>query len=213
LYAIGSVVGPHPFPAMVRDFQSVVGREAKEQFQQMTGKLPDTLMACVGGGSNAIGLFTEFLEDDVDIYGVEPAGLSFKPGEHAATMTLGTPGVIHGFKCHLLQDENGEPSPVYSVASGLDYPGVGPQHSYLKDIERVKYVTASDKEAIDAFFEISRVEGIIPALESAHAIAYVIKLAPTLPKDHTILVNLSGRGDKDIDFVVEKYGKDYGIDE
>jgi tryptophan synthase beta chain len=190
-----------------------VGREAKEQFQQMTGKLPDTLMACVGGGSNAIGLFTEFLEDDVDIYGVEPAGLSFKPGEHAATMTLGTPGVIHGFKCHLLQDENGEPSPVYSVASGLDYPGVGPQHSYLKDIERVKYVTATDKEAIDAFFEISRVEGIIPALESAHAIAYVMKLAQTLPKDHTILVNLSGRGDKDIDFVVEKYGKDYGIDE
>ena len=212
LYAIGSVVGPHPFPAMVRDFQSVVGREAKEQFKDMTGKLPDTLMACVGGGSNAIGLFTEFLEDDVEMYGVEPSGLSFKPGEHAATMTLGTPGVIHGFKCHLLQDENGEPSPVYSVASGLDYPGVGPQHSYLKDIERVKYVTASDKEAIDAFFEISRVEGIIPALESAHAIAYVMKLAPTLPKDHTILVNLSGRGDKDIDFVVEKYGKDYGIE-
>ena len=211
LYAIGSVVGPHPFPAMVRDFQSVVGREAKEQFKDMTGKLPDTLMACVGGGSNAIGLFTEFLEDDVEMYGVEPSGLSFKPGEHAATMTLGTPGVIHGFKCHLLQDENGEPSPVYSVASGLDYPGVGPQHSYLKDIERVKYVTASDKEAIDAFFEISRVEGIIPALESAHAIAYVMKLAPTLPEDHTILVNLSGRGDKDIDFVVEKYGKDYGI--
>ena len=211
LYAIGSVVGPHPFPAMVRDFQSVVGREAKEQFLAMTGKLPDTLMACVGGGSNAIGLFTEFLEDDVDIYGVEPAGLSFKPGEHAATMTLGKPGMIHGFKCYLLQDEKGEPAPVYSVASGLDYPGVGPQHSYLKDIERVKYVTASDKEAIDAFFEISRVEGIIPALESAHAIAYAIKLAPTLPKEHTLLINLSGRGDKDIDFVVEKYGAEYGV--
>lgn len=213
LYAIGSVVGPHPFPAMVRDFQSVVGREAKEQFQAMTGKLPDTLMACVGGGSNAIGLFTEFLDDDVEIYGVEPSGLSFKTGEHAASMTMGTPGIIHGFKCHLIQDDKGEPAPVYSVASGLDYPGVGPQHSYLNDIKRVKYVTANDKEAIDAFFEISRVEGIIPALESAHAIAYVMKLAPTLPKDHTILVNLSGRGDKDIDFVVEKYGKDYGVEE
>jgi len=168
-------------------------------------------VACIGGGSNAIGLFSEFLDDDVEIYGVEPAGLSFKPGEHAATMTMGKPGMIHGFKCYLIQDEKGEPAPVYSVAPGLDYPGVGPQHSYLKDIERVKYVTANDKEAIDAFFEISRVEGIIPALESAHAIAYAMKLAPTLPKDHTLLINLSGRGDKDIDFVVEKYGADYGI--
>ncbi len=212
LYCIGSVVGPHPFPSMVRDFQSVVGREAKEQFNAMTGKLPDNLIACVGGGSNAIGLFTAFLEDEtVAMYGVEPSGLSFKPGEHAATMTMGTPGIIHGFRCYLIQDEKGEPLPVYSVASGLDYPGVGPQHSYLKDIRRVEYVTAGDREAIDAFFEISRVEGIIPALESAHAVAYAIKLAPKLPKDQTILINLSGRGDKDIDFVVKKYGRDYGI--
>ncbi|MFO7842043.1 MAG: tryptophan synthase subunit beta [Fidelibacterota bacterium] len=214
LYCIGSVVGPHPFPAMVRDFQSVVGREAREQFKLMTGKLPDNLIACVGGGSNAIGLFTAFLEDeDVAMYGVEPSGISFKPGEHAATMTMGKPGMIHGFRCYLIQDEKGEPLPVYSVASGLDYPGVGPQHSYLKDIRRVYYVTASDREAIDAFFEISRVEGIIPALESAHAIAHAIKLAPQLPKETTILVNFSGRGDKDIDFVAAKYGKDYGVTE
>ncbi len=213
LYCIGSVVGPHPFPSMVRDFQTVVGREAKEQFITMTGVLPDNLIACVGGGSNAIGLFTEFLKDeDINIYGVEPSGLSFKPGEHAATMTMGTPGIIHGFRCYLIQDEKGEPLPVYSVASGLDYPGVGPQHSYLKDIKRVKYVTASDKEAIDAFFELSRVEGIIPALESAHAVAYAMKLAAKLPKDQTILINLSGRGDKDIDFVAEKYGQDYGME-
>ncbi|MDZ7796286.1 MAG: tryptophan synthase subunit beta [Candidatus Marinimicrobia bacterium] len=214
MYCIGSVVGPHPFPAMVRDFQSVVGREAREQFRKMTGELPGNLIACVGGGSNAIGLFTAFLEDeDVVMYGVEPSGISFKPGEHAATMTMGKPGMIHGFRCYLIQDEKGEPMPVYSVASGLDYPGVGPQHSYLKDIRRVHYVTASDKEAMDAFFEISRVEGIIPALESAHAIAQAIKLAPELSEDQTILVNLSGRGDKDIDFVAAKYGKDYGVTE
>ncbi len=212
-YAIGSVVGPHPFPMMVRDFQSIVGREARRQFSDMTGALPDNLVACVGGGSNAIGLFTAFLDDhDVNIYGVEPSGLSFKNGEHAATLTLGTPGVLHGFKSYLLQDEKGEPLPVYSVASGLDYPGVGPQHSLLKDIERVTYVTANDREAIDAFFELSRVEGIIPALESAHAVAYALKLAQELDAKKTILVNLSGRGDKDIDFVTETYGKDYGID-
>ena len=211
-YAIGSVVGPHPFPMMVRDFQSVVGYEAKEQFREMTGGKPDHLVACVGGGSNAIGLFTAFLEDeDIKIYGVEPSGLSFKPGEHAATMTLGTPGVIHGFKCYLLQDDEGNPLPVYSVASGLDYPGVGPEHSYLKDIGRIKYETITDKEAIDAFFQLSRVEGIIPALESAHAVSYAVKLAASLPKDETILVNLSGRGDKDIDYVTAKYGKDYGV--
>lgn len=211
-YAIGSVVGPHPFPMMVRDFQQIVGEEAREQFQAMTGKLPDNLVACVGGGSNAIGLFTAFLDDeDVDIYGVEPSGRSFKTGEHAATLTKGKPGIIHGFKCYLLQNENGEPQEVYSVASGLDYPGVGPQHSYLKDIDRVKYKTINDNEAIEAFFEISRKEGIIPALESAHAIAYTIKMAKELSADKTILVNLSGRGDKDIDFVAEKYGKKYGI--
>ncbi len=212
LYAIGSVVGPHPFPMMVRDFQSIVGREAKEQFKELTGSTPDNLVACVGGGSNAMGLFTAFLDNkDVNIYGVEPAGCGFKVGEHAATLTYGKPGIIHGFKCYLLQDETGQPSPVHSVASGLDYPGVGPQHSYLKDIGRVNYVTINDVESIDAFFELSRVEGIIPAIESAHAVAYAEKLAKNLGKDKTILVNLSGRGDKDIDFVVDKYGPQYGI--
>ncbi len=213
LYAIGSVVGPHPFPMMVRDFQQVVGYESKEQFMQMTGKLPDNLVACVGGGSNAIGLFTAFLDNnEIDIYGVEPAGTSLDLGKHAATLTKGTPGMIHGFKCYLLQDEEGEPAPVYSVASGLDYPGVGPQHSYLKDIERVKYEYIYDKEAIEAFFTLSRKEGIIPAVESAHAVAYAMKLAATLDKEKTILVNLSGRGDKDIDFVVGQYGKDFGVE-
>ncbi len=211
-YAIGSVVGPHPFPMMVRDFQQIVGMEAKKQFEEITGSIPDNLVACVGGGSNAIGLFTAFLNDtDVKIYGVEPAGISFKDGEHAATLTLGKPGILHGFNSYLLQDENGEPLPVYSVASGLDYPGVGPQHSLLKDLGRVTYVTADDKEAIDAFFELSRTEGIIPAVESAHAVAYTIKLAETEGQGKTILVNLSGRGDKDIDFVVETYGKNYDI--
>ncbi len=212
-YAIGSVVGPHPFPMMVRDFQKIVGEEAKEQFLETTGKLPDNLIACVGGGSNAIGLFTAFLDElEVNIHGVEPAGISLEDGKHAATLTLGKPGIIHGFKCYLLQDGDGNPLPVYSVASGLDYPGIGPQHSLLKDIGRVNYTTADDKEAIDAFFELSREEGIIPALESAHAVAYAIKLAPQLDKDKTILVNLSGRGDKDIDFVVDNYGKNYGVE-
>jgi len=211
-YAIGSVVGPHPFPGMVRDFQSIVGVEAKEQFQQMTGKLPDNLVACVGGGSNALGLFTAFMDDEtVAMHGVEPSGRDLEtPGEHAATMTKGTPGIMHGFKSYMLQDEKGEPQEVYSVASGLDYPSVGPQHAYLKDIGRVNYVSISDKETIDAFFELSREEGIIPAIESAHAVAYALKLAQK-PNIGTILVNLSGRGDKDIDFVVENYGKEYGI--
>ncbi|SFV55369.1 Tryptophan synthase beta chain like [hydrothermal vent metagenome] len=210
-YAIGSVVGPHPFPQMVRDFQSIVGVEAKEQFVQMNGKLPDNLVACVGGGSNALGLFTAFMEDEsVAMHGVEPAGRSLDAGENAATMTLGKVGVMHGFKSYMLQDEAGEPQEVYSVASGLDYPSVGPQHSYLKDIERVKYSYIYDKEAIDAFFELSREEGIIPAIESSHAVAYALKLAKE-PNIGTILINLSGRGDKDIDFVVENYGKDYGI--
>lgn len=206
LYAIGSAVGPHPFPMMIRDFQSVVGYEAREQFLELTGELPDALVACVGGGSNAIGLFTAFLEDeDIAIYGVEPAGKSFKTGEHAATLTLGKPGVLHGFSSYLLQDEDGNPQPVYSIASGLDYPGVGPQHSYLKDIERVQYVTANDLEAVDAFYTLSRVEGIIPALESSHAVAYALKLAKELGPDRTILINLSGRGDKDIDFILNNY--------
>lgn len=213
-YAIGSVVGPHPFPMMVRDFQSVVGREARQQFLEMTGKLPDNLVACVGGGSNAAGLFSAFLNDkEVQIHGVEPGGLSFKDGEHAATLTKGKPGVIHGFKCYLLQNEKGEPQEVYSVASGLDYPGVGPEHSHLKDIGRAQYHVITDTEAIDAFFTLSRREGIIPALESAHAVAFALKLAKSEGKGRTILLNLSGRGDKDIDFVAAKYGKSYGLTE
>ncbi|HHX8670674.1 TPA: tryptophan synthase subunit beta [Vibrio alginolyticus] len=213
LYAIGSVVGPHPFPKMVRDFQSIIGNEARVQFKEMTGKLPNNLVACVGGGSNAMGLFTAFLEDEqVAIHGVEPAGRSLqKVGEHAATLTLGEPGIMHGFKSYMLKDAQGEPQEVYSVASGLDYPSVGPQHSYLKDIGRVNYGSISDDEAIDAFFELSREEGIIPAIESSHAVAYAIKLAKQ-GETGSILINLSGRGDKDIDFVVEHYGAKYGIE-
>lgn len=204
LYAIGSVVGPHPFPKMVRDFQTVVGIEARQQFMDKYGKLPDILMACVGGGSNAMGLFTAFLNDDVDMIGVEPAGKGLDTPDHAATLTLGSKGAIHGFECYNLQDDEGNPLPVYSIASGLDYPGVGPQHCYLKDIERVQYVTADDKECLDAFMDLSRLEGIIPALESAHAVAHAMKIAKDMPKDKNILVNLSGRGDKDADFVADK---------
>ncbi len=206
LYCIGSVVGPHPFPMMVRDFQRVVGIEAREQFLEMTGELPDKVVACVGGGSNAMGIFSAFLEEDeCELFGVEPAGRSLNLGDHAATMTFGTPGIIHGFKCYTLQDEKGEPAPVYSIASGLDYPGVGPEHSMLKDLKKVKYDKINDQETLDAFFELSRLEGIIPALESAHAVAYACKLAEKYPHK-SILVNLSGRGDKDIDFVVDTYG-------
>lgn len=211
-YAIGSVVGPHPFPEMVRDFQSIVGKEAREQFLEMTGLLPNNIVACVGGGSNSIGLFSAFLEDaEVNMYGIEPAGKSFEYGEHAATLTFGEQGIIHGFKCYCLKNDNNEPAEVYSIASGLDYPGVGPEHCYLKDIERVQYKYATDEETVNAFFELSRTEGIIPALESSHAIAYAIKLAKKLTPDKTILVNLSGRGDKDMDFVIKKYGHKYGI--
>ncbi len=205
LYAIGSVVGPHPFPRMVRDFQSIVGREAREQFLEKQGKLPDIITACVGGGSNAIGLFTAFLNDeDVKLVGVEPAGKGLDTNEHAATLTLGSKGAIHGFECYNLQDDEGNPLPVYSIASGLDYPGVGPQHCYLKDIKRVEYETADDKECLDAFMTLSRLEGIIPALESAHAVAYAMRIAATMSSDQTILINLSGRGDKDADFVAAK---------
>jgi tryptophan synthase beta chain len=211
-YAIGSVVGPHPFPMMVRDFQSVVGQEARAQFADMTGKLPDHIMACVGGGSNAMGIFTAFLDDPVKLYGVEPAGRNLEiMGEHAATMTKGKPGVMHGFKSYMLSDENGEPEEVYSVASGLDYPSVGPQHSYLKDIGRVNYTTINDDEAMSMFFELAKVEGIIPAIESAHAVAYAVKFAQNEGRGSSILVNLSGRGDKDIDFAVENYGKKFGV--
>lgn len=204
LYAIGSVVGPHPFPRMVRDFQSIVGREARAQFLDKYSKLPDTVMACVGGGSNAIGLFTAFLNDeDVELIGVEPAGKGLDTPDNAATLTLGTKGAIHGFECYNLQDKKGNPLPVYSIASGLDYPGVGPQHCYLKDIKRVRYETIDDKECLEAFMVLSRSEGIIPALESAHAIAYAMKIAKDMPDDKSILINLSGRGDKDADFVAE----------
>ncbi len=206
-YAIGSVVGPHPFPKMVRDFQSIVGFEARAQFFEKQGKLPDIITACVGGGSNAIGLFTAFLEDEnVRMVGVEPAGKGLDTADHAATLTLGKKGAIHGFECYNLQDDEGNPLPVYSIASGLDYPGVGPQHCYLKDIKRVEYVTADDKECLDAFLTLSRMEGIIPALESAHAVAYAMRIAPTMSSKQTILINLSGRGDKDADFVANKLG-------
>ena len=200
-FGIGSVVGPHPYPMIIRDFQSIVGQEAKRQILDHEKRLPDYLIACVGGGSNAIGLFHEFLNDSVKMIGVEPSGKSFKPGDHAATLTLGKPGEIHGMFTYLLQDDGGNPLSVHSIASGLDYPGIGPIHSDLKDKKRVEYVTINDKEALEAFQELSKTEGIIPALESSHAIAHAIKFAPKLAKDIIIIVNLSGRGDKDIDYV------------
>lgn len=209
IYCIGSAVGPHPFPLIVRDFQIVVGEEAREQFMQMTGHLPDAVCACVGGGSNSIGMFVPFLADPVEIIGVEPLGRGSGIGDHAASMTFGKKGVLHGFESYLLQDEKGEPLPVYSVASGLDYPATGPEHAYLKDMGRTQYDTVDDKEAMEAFFALSRYEGIIPALESSHAVAYAMRCARE-GKFGSILVNLSGRGDKDMDYVIEHYG--YGED-
>lgn len=203
-FAIGSVVGPHPFPMIVRDFQAVIDREAKEQIIEKEGILPNYLVACVGGGSNAIGLFHEFLDDDVKMIGVEPSGKSFKDGEHAATLTLGKKGVLHGMMTYLLQDEKGEPMPVHSIASGLDYPGIGPVHADLKDKGRVEYVCVNDIEALEAFQELTRTEGIIPALESAHALAHAIKISPKMKKGEIIIVNLSGRGDKDVDYIANK---------
>ncbi|SMF16181.1 tryptophan synthase subunit beta [Desulfovibrio gilichinskyi] len=198
-YLLGSAVGPHPYPSMVRDFQSVIGKEAREQCLEDEGRLPDYCIACVGGGSNAIGLFSDFVKDEtVKLVGVEPAGRSLNPGDHAATLCLGKPGIMHGFNSYMLKDEKGEPAPVYSISAGLDYPSVGPEHSHLKDLGRATYVHASDKEAVDAFFTLSQKEGIIPALESSHALAHAIRLAPTLHKDNIIIVNLSGRGDKDV---------------
>ena len=206
IYCIGSVVGPHPFPEMVRDFQSVIGIEAREQMLSMSGRLPDAVIACVGGGSNAMGIFSAFLDDkDVAIYGVEPAGKGLDTNMNAVRMVRGKKGVLHGFKCYFIQDEKGEALPVYSIASGLDYPGIGPQHCYLHDIKRVRYESATDREAVEAFYALSRMEGIIPALESSHAVAYAVKLAKEIGKGKNILVNLSGRGDKDIDFVMESY--------
>jgi len=202
MYAIGSAVGPHPFPMMIEHFQSVIGREAKEQFLEQTGNLPECIVACVGGGSNAIGLFGAFIDENgVDIYGVEPLGKGKRQGDNAASITYGKDGFIHGFKCKLLQDENENIVNAYSVASGLDYPGVGPKHCYLHEIGRVKYKLADDNDAIDAYFELSRSEGIIPALESSHAVAYGLKLAKS-GKYKNILINLSGRGDKDVQFVL-----------
>lgn len=207
IYAIGSVVGPHPFPKMVRDFQSIIGREAREQFLTKYQTLPDYVTACVGGGSNAMGMFTEFLNDEsVTLVGVEPAGKGLDTPDHSATLTLGKPGELHGMKCYILETEDGEPMPVHSIASGLDYPGVGPQHSYLKELGRVQYDTASDKECLDAFMGLSQIEGIIPALESSHAVAWAMRKAPELAKDQSILINLSGRGDKDADYVADKLG-------
>lgn len=205
IYCIGSVVGPHPFPQMVRDFQMCIGTEAREQFIEMTGILPDAVCACVGGGSNSMGMFPAFLNDPVDIYGVEPMGKGTTLGDHAASITFGKKGLLHGFESIMLQDANGEPAPVHSIASGLDYPSVGPEHAYLHQLGRVKYVSALDEEAVDAFFKLSRYEGIIPALESSHAIAFAMKLAKEM-KTGAILVNCSGRGDKDVDYVAEHYG-------
>ena len=205
IYCIGSVVGPHPFPMMVRDFQSVVGIEAREQFTEMTGHLPDAVVACVGGGSNAAGFFSGFLNDPVDIIGVEPLGRGPKLGDHAASLKFGTEGVMHGFNSIMLKDENGDPAPVYSVASGLDYPSSGPEHAFLQEIGRAKYDVIDDEETIDAFYKLSRLEGIIPAIESSHAVAYAVKMAKQM-NHGSILINLSGRGDKDMDYIIEKYG-------
>lgn len=198
-YIIGTVAGPHPYPQMVRDFQAVIGQEAREQIIEKTGKLPDALVACVGGGSNAIGLFHPFLQDkSVAIYGVEAGGKGIETGEHAASLTAGKPGVLHGNRTYLLCDEDGQVKDTYSISAGLDYPGVGPEHAWLKDSGRANYVVINDDEALDAFRLLTKVEGIIPALESSHAVAYAIKLAKTMDASQTIIVNLSGRGDKDM---------------
>ncbi|EEB79933.1 tryptophan synthase, beta subunit [marine gamma proteobacterium HTCC2148] len=203
-YIIGTVAGPHPYPLLVRDFQCVIGREARAQSLAQTGRLPDALVACVGGGSNAIGLFHPFLEDEsVAMYGVEAGGHGVSTHQHAAPLTAGTPGVLHGNRTYLMQDENGQIMHTHSVSAGLDYPGVGPEHSWLKDVGRVNYVVANDDEALKAFHTLTRVEGIMPALESSHALAYAEKLAAEMSPEQTIVVNLSGRGDKDIHTVAE----------
>ena len=206
-YIIGTVAGPHPYPAMVRDFQAVIGRESREQIQAMTGRLPDALIACVGGGSNAIGLFYPFLDDkDVAIWGVEAAGDGLETGNHAAPLCAGTPGVLHGNRTYLMEDRDGQIIETHSVSAGLDYPGVGPEHAWLKDSGRAKYVAVTDDEALDAFHRLTRTEGIIPALESSHAIAQVIKMAPEMGKEQILLINLSGRGDKDMHTVASHEG-------
>ena len=210
MYAIGSVVGPHPFPLIVEHFQSVIGREARGQMLDLVNELPDYVLACVGGGSNSIGIFNGFLDDEgVNLVGIEPLGKSEKLGENAASINYGRVGELHGFRSMFLQDADGNIADAYSVASGLDYPGVGPKHAYLNEIGRAKYVTIDDKEAVDAFFELSKTEGIIPALESSHAVAYGLKLAKECSNETKILINLSGRGDKDLDFILKKIGKEY----
>ncbi|MBL3600234.1 MAG: tryptophan synthase subunit beta [gamma proteobacterium endosymbiont of Lamellibrachia anaximandri] len=206
-YIIGTVAGPHPYPAMVRDFQTVIGREAREQIQLQAGRLPDALVACVGGGSNAIGLFYPFLDDAaVDIYGVEAAGDGLETGHHAAPLCAGQPGVLHGNRTYLMEDKDGQIIETHSISAGLDYPGVGPEHAWLKDTGRAQYVAITDEEALDAFHALTKIEGIIPALESSHALAYAAKLAPTMESDKIILVNLSGRGDKDMHTVAAREG-------
>ena len=206
-YIIGTVAGPHPYPELVRDFQSVIGREAREQIQAAEGRLPDTLVACIGGGSNAIGLFYPFLDDrDVRIIGVEAGGEGVETGRHAASLSSGTPGVLHGNRTYLLQDDDGQIADAHSISAGLDYPGIGPEHAWLYEQGRVDYVSVTDSEALDAFQLCSRLEGIIPALEPAHALAHVIKIAPDLPNDHLLVMNMCGRGDKDIFAVAEKLG-------
>jgi tryptophan synthase beta chain len=209
-YIIGTVAGPHPYPAMVRDFQSIIGREAREQIIKATGNLPDALVACIGGGSNAIGLFYPFIEDEsVKMYGVEGGGHGIDTKEHAAPLCAGTPGVLHGNRTYLMQNEFGQIAGTHSISAGLDYPGVGPEHAWLKDIGRANYVAVTDDEALEAFHDLTRMEGIIPALESSHALAYVKKLAPTMSKDQVILVNLSGRGDKDMHTVASLAGLNF----
>ena len=206
-YIIGTVAGPHPYPAMVRNFQSIIGREVREQMAAAEGRLPDSLVACIGGGSNAMGLFHDFLDDkSVEIYGVEAAGHGIDTDKHAASLTGGTPGVLHGNRTYLLQDSDGQIADAHSISAGLDYPGIGPEHAWLHDIGRVHYVSATDSEALEAFQLCTRLEGIIPALEPAHALAYVSKLAPTLPRDHLMVMNLCGRGDKDVFTIAEALG-------
>ncbi len=206
-YVIGTAAGPHPYPEMVREFQSIIGREAREQIMEAEGRLPDTLVACIGGGSNAIGLFHPFLDDpDVQIIGAEAAGRGIETGEHAAAITGGSPGVLHGNRTYLLQNEDGQITEAHSISAGLDYPGIGPEHSWLADQGRVQYVPVTDREALEAFQLCSKIEGIIPALEPAHALAHVMKIAPDLPKDHLIVMNMCGRGDKDVFSVAEALG-------
>ena len=206
-YIIGTVAGPHPYPELVRDFQSVIGREAREQIQAAEGRLPDSLVACIGGGSNAIGLFHPFLDDrDVRIIGVEAGGEGVETGRHAASLSAGAPGVLHGNRTYLLQDDDGQITDAHSISAGLDYPGIGPEHAWLHEQGRVEYVSVTDDEALDAFQLCSRLEGIIPALEPAHALAHVVKIAPELPADHILVMNMCGRGDKDIFAVAEKLG-------